>query len=146
MSYLKIFSCKTYAHIPNEKRNKLESKSIPHVFLGYCDGTKAYCLMCVETQKIIKSRNFVFLEGRTEVKGVNESKPHSKQGEHVFLWMNSWMREFKMNTSRLIMVDLWMKNQRNAWMVNPHWFFYRRRVTPQHDDRLKETQRTGQKK
>jgi hypothetical protein len=85
MSYLKVFSCKTYAHIPNEKKNKLESKSIPHVFLGYCDMTKAYCLMCIETKKIIKSQNFVFLEGRIEVEGVNEIKPHSKQGEHAFL-------------------------------------------------------------
>jgi hypothetical protein len=45
--HLRVFNCKTYAHIPDEKRSKLKSKSIPCVFLGYYEGTKAYCLMCV---------------------------------------------------------------------------------------------------
>jgi hypothetical protein len=53
--HLRIFGCKTYAHIPNEKRNKLKSKSIPCMFLRYCERTKAYSLMCVETKRIIKS-------------------------------------------------------------------------------------------
>jgi hypothetical protein len=53
--HLKIFNCKTYAHIPDEKKNNLKSKSIPCVFLGYCEGTKTYHLMCVETKRIIKS-------------------------------------------------------------------------------------------
>jgi hypothetical protein len=30
--YLRIFGCKTYAHIFDEKKRKLESKSIPCVF------------------------------------------------------------------------------------------------------------------
>jgi len=55
VSHLRVFGCKTSAHIPNEKRNKLESKSIPCVFLGYYEGTKAYRLMCLETKRIIKS-------------------------------------------------------------------------------------------
>ncbi len=55
VSHLRVFGCKAFAHIPNEKRSKLESKSIPCVFLGYCEGTKAYRLMCVETKRIIKS-------------------------------------------------------------------------------------------
>jgi hypothetical protein len=37
------------------KFSKLESKSMPYVFLGYYEGTKAYRLMCVETKRIIKS-------------------------------------------------------------------------------------------
>ncbi len=50
VSHLRIFGCKTFTHIHDEKRRKLESKSIPCVFLGYCEGTKTYCLMCVETK------------------------------------------------------------------------------------------------
>jgi hypothetical protein len=61
--HLRVFGCKTFAHIPDENRSKLESKSMPCVFLGYCEGTKAYRLMCVETKRIIKSRDVVFLEG-----------------------------------------------------------------------------------
>ncbi len=68
--HLRVFGCKTFAHVPDEKRTKLESKSMPCVFLGYYEGTKAYRLMCVETKKIIKSRNVVFIEGSKEIGGV----------------------------------------------------------------------------
>jgi hypothetical protein len=76
--HLRVFGCKMYAHILDEKRNKLESKSIHRVFLRYCEGTKAYHLMCVETKRIIKSQNVVFLEGTKEVEGVHHNKPPSK--------------------------------------------------------------------
>ncbi len=33
VSHLKVFSCKTYAHIPYEMRSKLEFKSIPCVWV-----------------------------------------------------------------------------------------------------------------
>jgi len=55
VSHLRVFDCKAFAHILYEKKRKLESKSMPCVFLGYCEGTKAYRLMCVETKRIIKS-------------------------------------------------------------------------------------------
>jgi hypothetical protein len=83
--HLRVFNYKTYAHIPNEKRSKLESKSIPCVFLKYCERTKAYRLMCVETKRIIKSRDVVFLEGTKEVEGVHDNTPLSKQVEHIVL-------------------------------------------------------------
>ncbi len=63
VSHLRVFGCKAFAHILDGKESKLESKSMPCVFFGYCEGTKAYHLMCVETKRIIKSRDVVFLEG-----------------------------------------------------------------------------------
>ncbi len=63
VSHLKVFGCKAFAHVLDEKRTKLESKFMPCVFLGYYEGTKAYRLMCVETKRIIKSRDVVFIEG-----------------------------------------------------------------------------------
>jgi hypothetical protein len=51
------------------------------VFLGYCERTKAYCLMCVETKRIIKSRDVVFLERIEKVEGVHDNRPPSKQVE-----------------------------------------------------------------
>jgi hypothetical protein len=79
VSHLRIFGYKAYAHVPDEKRTKLESKSMPYVFLGYCEGTKAYCLMCVKTKRIIKSRDVVFTEGSNEIGGVF----HPKKVENV---------------------------------------------------------------
>jgi hypothetical protein len=81
VSRLRVFGCKAFAHVPDEKRTKLKSKSIPCVFLGYYEGTKAYRLMCVETKKIIKSRDVVFIEGSKEIGGVL----HSEKEENVVL-------------------------------------------------------------
>jgi hypothetical protein len=88
VSHLRVFGYKTFAHIPNEKRSKLESKSMPCVFLRYCERTKAYRSMCVETERIIKSQDVVFLKGTEKVKGVHHNKPLSKQVKHVDEVMN----------------------------------------------------------
>jgi hypothetical protein len=39
--------------------------------------------MCVETKRIIKSRDVIFLEGMEEVKGVHQNRPPSNQVEHI---------------------------------------------------------------
>jgi len=79
VSHLIVFGCKAFAHVLDEKRTKLESKSMPCVFLGYYKGTKAYRLMCVETKRIIKSKDVVFIEGSKEIGGVL----HPKKEENV---------------------------------------------------------------
>ncbi len=43
---------------------------MPCVFLGYNEGTKAYRLMCVETKRILKSRDVMLIEGSKEIGGV----------------------------------------------------------------------------
>jgi hypothetical protein len=79
VSHLRVFGCKAFAHVPDEKRTKLESKSMPYVFLRYYEGTKAYRLMCVKTKRIIKSRDVMFIEGSKEIGGV----PRLEKEENV---------------------------------------------------------------
>ncbi len=79
VSHLRVFGCKAFAHAPNENPTKLESKSMPCVFLGYYEGTKAYRLMSVKTKRIIKSRDVVFIEGSKDIGGV----PHLEKEENV---------------------------------------------------------------
>ncbi len=79
MSHLKVFGYKAFAHVPDKKRTKLESKSMPCVFKRYYEGTKAYHLMCVETKRIIKNRDVMFIEGSKEIGGV----PHPEKEENV---------------------------------------------------------------
>ena len=62
-----VFGCVAYAKVPDAKRGKLDAKGTKCLFLGYCEGTKAYRLMCVETMKIIRSRDVVFDEDSTSV-------------------------------------------------------------------------------
>ena len=50
---MRVFGCIAYAKIPYASRTKLEPKSVKCLFLGYCEGTKAYKLICLESKKII---------------------------------------------------------------------------------------------
>ena len=58
-SNLKIFGCPAHAHVDNRK---LEPRSIKCVILGYKSGVKGYELWCLETKKVIVSRNVIFYE------------------------------------------------------------------------------------
>ena len=54
VAHMCVFENLAYAMILNEKKGKLDAKEIKCMFLGYCEGTKAYRLMCLKTKKIIK--------------------------------------------------------------------------------------------
>jgi hypothetical protein len=73
-SHLRVFGCKAFAHVLDEKRTKLKSKSMSCVFLRYYEGTKAYHLMCVETKRMIKSKDVVFIKGSKEIGGMTSSQ------------------------------------------------------------------------
>jgi hypothetical protein len=83
VSHLRVFGYKAFAHVSNEKRTKVKSKSMPGVFLRYYEGTKAYRLMCVETKRVIKSRDVVFIEGSKEIGGVLHPKKEENVNEEV---------------------------------------------------------------
>ena len=67
IAHMRVFGCIAYAKVPDAKRGKLDAKGTKCLFLGYCEGTKAYRLMCIETRKIIRSRDVVFDEDSTSV-------------------------------------------------------------------------------
>jgi hypothetical protein len=67
IAHMRVFGCIAYAMVADAKRGKLDAKGTKCLFLGYCEGTKAYRLMCLETKKIIKSRDVVFVEDSTSV-------------------------------------------------------------------------------
>ena len=64
ISHMCVFTCIAYAKVPDEKRTKLDDKGIKCLFDGYCEGTKAYGLVCLESQMIIKSPNVVLSEDK----------------------------------------------------------------------------------
>ena len=65
VDHLRIFGCIAFAHIPDEKRKKLDDKSEKCVFLGVSEVSKAYKLFNPFTKKIIISRDVVFDEEKT---------------------------------------------------------------------------------
>jgi hypothetical protein len=74
VSHLWVFDClvfgKELGHI-----GKLDDRSTPGVFIGYAEGSKAYCIFDPETQRVRMTRDVVFDEGRgwTWDKAVDDS-------------------------------------------------------------------------
>ncbi|MCO5555505.1 hypothetical protein L7F22_009050 [Adiantum nelumboides] len=44
VSYLRVFGCLAYAHIPQQLRGKLDDKAVKCIFVGYSSGSKGYRL------------------------------------------------------------------------------------------------------
>lgn len=62
LSNIRIFGSKVMVQVPKEKRQKWDPKSRQLIFVGYCESSKGYRLLDSNTNKIIKSRDVVFLE------------------------------------------------------------------------------------
>ncbi|MCO5575423.1 hypothetical protein L7F22_029224 [Adiantum nelumboides] len=60
VSYLRVFGCLAYAHIPQQLRGKLDDKAIKCIFVGYNSGSKGYRLHNPATNKIFESRDVIF--------------------------------------------------------------------------------------
>ncbi|MCO5568044.1 hypothetical protein L7F22_021740 [Adiantum nelumboides] len=59
-SYLRVFGCLAYAHIPQQLRGKLDNKAVKCIFVGYSSGSKGYRLYNPATNKIFESRDVIF--------------------------------------------------------------------------------------
>jgi hypothetical protein len=57
-----VFGCLCFSHIPQAKRDKLDKKSEPDIFVGYSSSSKAYKVYQPQTGKIIVSRDVFFNE------------------------------------------------------------------------------------
>lgn len=53
-SYLKVFECKAYMHVP-EERSKLHEKVLPRIFLGYADEKFGHKLWDLEKKKLLEA-------------------------------------------------------------------------------------------
>ena len=62
VSHFRIFGCKAYAHIPDERRRKLERKSEKFIMVGYSEESKEYRLYNPKKNEIYIKRNVWFDE------------------------------------------------------------------------------------
>ncbi|MCO5553831.1 hypothetical protein L7F22_007357 [Adiantum nelumboides] len=60
VSYLRVFGCLAYAHIPQQLRRKLDDKAVKCIFVGYSSGSKGYRLYNPATNNIFESRDVIF--------------------------------------------------------------------------------------
>ena len=65
VQHLKVFRCIGYVHNNDQKRKKLDNKSVKCVHLGMSKESKAYRMYNPVTKKILVSRDVVFDENES---------------------------------------------------------------------------------
>jgi Reverse transcriptase (RNA-dependent DNA polymerase)/gag-polypeptide of LTR copia-type/GAG-pre-integrase domain len=63
IAHLRIFGCKGYVHVPHEKRQKLDKKTLECTHLGYSEHKRAFILAHRSSGRIVESRDVHFDEG-----------------------------------------------------------------------------------
>ncbi|MCO5583253.1 hypothetical protein L7F22_037162 [Adiantum nelumboides] len=66
VSYLYVFDCLAYAHIPQQLRGKFDDKAVKCIFVGYSSVSKGYRLYNPATNKISKRRDIIFAKTTTQ--------------------------------------------------------------------------------
>ena len=86
VAHMRVFGSVAYAMDANAKR--FNAKGTKCMFLGYCEGMEAYRLMCLETKKIIKSRDVVFMEDSGSINNDLEMRPSGRDGGRTIVVMD----------------------------------------------------------
>jgi hypothetical protein len=62
LRFLKVFGSLCFVHIPHIKKDKLDKKAAPGIFVGYSGASKAYKVYHPQTQKMVVTRDVHFQE------------------------------------------------------------------------------------
>ena len=57
-----VFGCITHVHVPEERRTKLDNRSITCVLLGVSKESKGYRLFDLVAKRVVVSRDVIFEE------------------------------------------------------------------------------------
>ncbi|KAG8064903.1 hypothetical protein GUJ93_ZPchr0004g39485 [Zizania palustris] len=63
--FFRVFGCVAHVKVAGDHLKKLDDRSVPMVFIGYEEGTKAYRFFNPKTKRVHISRDAVFDEGRS---------------------------------------------------------------------------------
>ena len=64
VDHLRPFGCVAYAHVPVQKRTKLDSKTVKGIFVGYSVESKAYRIFNPKKREVNITRDVIFDERR----------------------------------------------------------------------------------
>jgi transposase InsO family protein len=78
LSHIRTFGCKAYAHVPKQKRTKLDQKATECIFVGYPEGTKGYKLFNPTTKTFLTSRDVIFDEENLQQSQVDDEAQQSQ--------------------------------------------------------------------
>lgn len=90
---LKVFGTECFAHVPKERRRKLDKKAIPGLLVGYVENCKGYRIYVPSLNDVILSRDILFKKERlapnnailkaSDLSIDNQSYPDAKEDEHL---------------------------------------------------------------
>ncbi|GBM62788.1 Retrovirus-related Pol polyprotein from transposon TNT 1-94 [Araneus ventricosus] len=60
VGYLRVFGTKCFVHVPKQRKQKLDPKSVAGFFVGYCGEKDGYRVWLKEHNNIILSRDVIF--------------------------------------------------------------------------------------
>ena len=63
VAHIRIFQCRAYVHVPDEKRSKLDPKLVEGFFVGLSENKKGYVIADSRNHlRLYESRDVTFLE------------------------------------------------------------------------------------
>jgi len=62
LNFLKIFGCLYFTYVSQSKRDKLDKRASPGIFIGYSTVNKGYKIFQPQTRSIVVSRDVYFIE------------------------------------------------------------------------------------
>ena len=68
VGHLRIFGCDAHAHIPKDKRSKLDSKTKRSIFLGYGNGVKGYIVHTIKHRRESSTAEMLHSMRQTQLK------------------------------------------------------------------------------
>lgn len=84
IEHMKSFGCLSYVNTFPHRRDKLDPRSLPGIFLGYPADQKGYKVYLLDSRKVVVSRNVSFIENtfpfRTKLKSDNINKGLGSHG------------------------------------------------------------------
>ena len=64
IDHLRVFGCVCYVLLPDEKRTKIDPKSIKAMFIGYSHTHKGYKCYLLDSRRVMVSRDVKFVESK----------------------------------------------------------------------------------
>ncbi|KAG7544127.1 GAG-pre-integrase domain [Arabidopsis thaliana x Arabidopsis arenosa] len=100
VDYFRVFGCLAHVHVPDQKRKKLDDKSIMCVLIGVSKESKGYRLYNPATEKVVTSRDVVF----EEEKGWNWEKKGLEINDEKLVWddCESYMEQNEDGTVQIL--------------------------------------------
>lgn len=95
----------------DEKSGKLDAKNTIYLLFGYYKGTRAYILICLRTNKIIKSKDVLLMDDTTSVGNYLKIGPSERHEALMVVRLDESSKTSSINLSDN------MRNVMNMWEI-----------------------------